>query len=449
MKILVIDDEQRIRRSLQKLLQDEGHTVQLCESAEDGLEVLKNKSMDLVMLDIRLPGMDGLEMLNRIVKMDQPPKIFMMSGHATLTQAVQATKLGAHNFFEKPLNVDHLLLSLRSIAEQLVLEKKVRSLECLVEEELIGEAKPMIQLKNLIAKTAPSEGRVLIFGENGSGKELVARAIHHNSLRKDQSFVSLNCAALPKDLVESELFGHEKGAFTGALQRKPGRFEIADGGTLFLDEIGDMSLDVQAKLLRVLQENEAIRVGGNTPYRFDVRIISATNKHLGDEIQAGSFREDLYFRLNVIPIEVPPLRERKSDIGLLANYFLKKVCEKTGKGMHRFDAGVLDLFKQYEWPGNVRELKNFVERLVIMSSGENISMDEAARMMPDYALQKKPDTTPIDLEKRSLREMMEAYERQILEKGFLQTEGNVSKLAQVLKTDRANLHRKLKSYGIK
>ena len=449
MKILVIDDEQRILQSLQKLLQEEGHDVLLRESAEAGLEIIQKQPVDLVMLDVQLPGMDGLQMLNQIVNLNDPPKVFMMSGHATLTQAVQATQSGAHNFFEKPLNVDHLLLSLRSIAEQLALENKVRSLESLVEDELVGESKSMVQLRDLIAKAAPTDGRVLIFGENGSGKELVARAIHRNSQRKDRPFVSLNCAALPRDLVESELFGHEKGAFTGALQRKPGRFEIADGGTLFLDEIGDMSLDVQAKLLRVLEENETVRVGGNTPYGFNVRIISATNKILGDEIQNGTFREDLYFRLNVIPIEVPPLRERQTDIGLLANYFLKRTCEKMGKGMHGFGDGVLDLFRQYTWPGNVRELKNFIERLVIMSNTENISKEEASRLMPDLTPLAMMDTPTVQLGNLSLREMIESYERKILEKGFSETNGNVSKLAQKLKTDRANLHRKLKSYGIK
>lgn len=295
MRILVVDDEHRIRSSLRGLLRDEGYTVEDCESGERCVERVREEGFDVVLLDVVLNGMDGLETLRRIRQIAPMTKVLMMSGQSDLSTAVRATKLGAHNFFEKPLNPDRVLLELKNIADQMVLEQRVASLENLMgwEEEMVGDSPVMRCLREAITKAAPSDGRVFIFGENGTGKELVARAIHRESSRSRRPFVSLNCAALPRDLVESELFGYEKGAFTGAVRRKPGRFETADGGTLFLDEVGDMALETQAKLLRVLEENEAVRLGGNTPYRFDVRIISATNKNLTREIEEGRFRNDL------------------------------------------------------------------------------------------------------------------------------------------------------------
>jgi two-component system, NtrC family, nitrogen regulation response regulator NtrX len=365
---------------------------------------------------------------------------------------VKAVQTGARQFLEKPVDPDRLLIELRNLESQKALEAKVASLETLVESEneMIGESEVMVRLKQDIAKAGPSEGRVLIFGENGTGKELVARAVHGRSRRKDKPFVSLNCAALPQALVESELFGYEKGAFTGAVSRKSGLFETAQGGTLFLDEIGDMAADTQAKLLRVLQENEAVRVGGTAPYRFDVRVIAATNKNLAQEIAAGRFREDLYYRLNVLPLHVPPLRNRGEDVVLLANVFLERICRKTGKGMMRWDAGAPEKMRRYAWPGNVRELRNFVERLVIMGEGKVITPEEVVRALPavqDPAQSAAPSNAPD--QNLSLRENLERIEKEILQKGFEETRGNVSLLSRRLKIDRANLHRKLKAYGIK
>jgi two-component system nitrogen regulation response regulator NtrX len=451
MRILVVDDEPRIRSSLEGLLRDEGYTVRSCEGGERCVELIHVEGFDVVLLDVVLPGMDGLETLEHIRKSAPMTKVLMMSGKSDLATAVRATKLGAHNFFEKPLNPDRVLLALKNIAEQMVLEKRVVSLESLVdrEEEMIGDSQAMVLLKEAIKRAAPSEGRVFIFGENGTGKELVARDIHRKSTRKDLPFVSLNCAALPQNLVESELFGYEKGAFTGAVRRKPGRFEMADGGSLFLDEIGDMGMDTQAKLLRVLEENEAVRVGGTTPYRFDVRIISATNKNLTEQIERGHFREDLLYRLNVIPLEVPPLRERKEDIHQLAHHFLRRICERTGKGMKQWGKGAVDILPTYSWPGNVRELRNFVERLVIMSEGEIIDGGEVARMLPVSSAFSSEGRIFMEEKDLSLREMVEDFEKEVLTQGYQETGGNVSKLARKLKIDRANLHRKLKSYGIK
>jgi two-component system nitrogen regulation response regulator NtrX len=451
MKILIVDDEPRICDTLSGLVRNAGYQAQTCSSGEQALDQIKDEIFDVVMLDVMLPGKDGLETLEEIRKIAPLSKVLMMSGHSDLSMAVKATKLGASNFFEKPLNPDQILMTLKSIDEQQALEKKVAQLKHLVEQDevMLGEAPLMKELKKTIARTAPSEGRILIFGENGTGKELVARAIHRQSFRTNGPFVSLNCAALPRDLVESELFGYEKGAFTGAIRRKPGRFEQAEGGTLFLDEIGDMGLDTQAKLLRVLEENEALRLGGNKPYQFNVRIISATNKNLDEEISAGRFREDLFYRLNVIPIMVPPLRDRKTDIPLLARYFLQKICEKMGKALKQWGTGTEVLLKTYTWPGNVRELKNLVERIIIMCEGTVIQKADIERILgSESRLQNHNETIP-SLGELSFKKLMEQYEKKILIKGFRDAEGNVSKMARQFKIDRANLHRKLKAHGIK
>ncbi len=451
MRILIVDDEVRIRSSLRGLLKDEGYAVEECESGEGSVERLQGKGFDVVLLDVVLPGMDGLETLEHIRRIAPRTRVLMMSGRSDLSTAVRATKLGASNFFEKPLNPDQVLMELKSIADQMTLEQRVASLENLVdrEEEIIGDSPVLRRLREAIARAAPSEGRVLIFGENGTGKELVARAIHRVSDRRHRPFVSLNCAAIPKDLVESELFGYEKGAFTGAVRRKSGRFEVADGGTLFLDEVGDMGLETQAKLLRVLQENEALRLGGDTPYTFDVRIITATNKNLTEEIKGDRFREDLFYRLNVIPLEIPPLRERREDIPVLSHHFLRKICEKTGKGMKEWGKEALEVLGTYGWPGNVRELRNFVERLVIMSEGRVIEVKEVVEALPVRFPPSLERSVRCEEEGLPLRKMVERFERGVLVQGYREVGGNVSKLARKLKTDRANLHRKLKSYGIK
>jgi two-component system nitrogen regulation response regulator NtrX len=449
-RILIVDDEPRIRSSLKGLLQDEGYRTWECGSGEEALRFLKTSSPDVIMLDVVLPGMDGLEVLKRIRKQESGIHVLMMSGKADLSTAVQATRMGAWDFFEKPLNPDRVLLVLRNIAETVTMENRMRSLESRIggEEEMVGESGVMKELKEAISRAAPSQGRVMIFGENGTGKELVARAIHRRSSRKDGPFVSLNCAALPEHLVESELFGYEKGAFTGALRRKRGRIETADGGTLFLDEVGDMGLDTQAKLLRVLEENEAVRLGGETPYPFDVRIISATNKDLSKEIEQGRFREDLFYRLNVIPFYVPPLRERKEDIPLLAQHFLSLFTQQTGGGRRTWSSGALEAQKAYAWPGNVRELKNFVERVMIMSRESEISGEDVNRYL-SVSGSEPAGRHCSDEKELPLRQRIEQFEREIIQQTFREVEGNISRLARRLGMDRANLYRKLKAYGIK
>jgi two-component system nitrogen regulation response regulator NtrX len=450
-RILIIDDEIRVRTSLRDLLRDEGYDVTACESGEEGIANLQNHPSDMILLDVMLPGMDGIETLKKIREILPDAAVIMMSGQADLSVAVQATKFGAHNFYEKPLNPDQLLLELSHIVRQKTLEERLASLESLVgaSAEIIGDSTAMRKLKTTIAKTAPTDGRVLILGENGSGKELVARAIHRQSGRADRPFISLNCAAIPENLVESELFGHEKGAFTGADKAKPGRFELANGGTLFLDEIGDMNLDTQAKLLRVLQEREAIRLGGTKTYAFDVRIIAATNKHLEEAIAAGRFREDLYYRLNVVPITVPPLRDRLEDIPLLATHFLNTICKQTGNGMKQWGSGCMPVLQAYPWLGNVRELSNFTERMVILSTHQTIDSDEVFSALPLQTMRIPNNQPTVQNSERSFREQIMDFEKHLLLTTFQEVDGNVSEMARRMQIDRANLHRKLKIHGIK
>ncbi|MBN1783310.1 sigma-54-dependent Fis family transcriptional regulator [bacterium] len=450
LRILIVDDEPNIRQSLTRLLEDEGHQVHSAPCGESALERIRTVMVDLTFLDLKLPGMDGLQVLKSLRDLSPETAVIMMSGQSDLDTAVQATKLGAHTFLEKPLNPERVLIETAHIERQLSLEARVDALESIVDDrsEIIGESFVMRRLKETIIRAAPTDGRILILGENGTGKELVARAVHRQSKRKDAPFISLNCAAIPGNLVESELFGHEKGAFTGADRQKPGRFEIADRGTLFLDEIGDMNLETQAKLLRVLQENEAVRLGGNTPYAFDVRVISATNKDLSGAIEKGAFREDLFYRLNVIPIHVPSLRDRRDDIPLLVHHFLKLTSQRTGLGQKQWGEGCMTHLQLYDWPGNVRELMNFTERMAILSRDQIIGADEVRDTLPARTpalLRAVPD--PQD--GVSFREQVENFEKQLLLMAHEQADGNVSRMARLLQIDRANLHRKLKSYGIK
>jgi two-component system nitrogen regulation response regulator NtrX len=448
LQIVIVDDESRIRSTLQALLDDEGYSTLTFGSGEEALDYLKGNSADVLFLDVMLPGIDGLEMIPRVRELLPSLRILMMSGHADVEIAVKAARLGAYNFFEKPLNPDQILLALANISEQIALEQRMASLEDLIEQDsaIIGASPPVKRLQAEIAKAGPSEGRVMIFGENGTGKELVARSIHRLSGRNGP-FISLNCAALPEQLVESELFGYEKGAFTGAVNAKPGRFELADAGTLFLDEVGDMGLETQAKLLRVLEEKEAVRLGGSKSYSFNVRVISATNKDLKSEIEAGRFREDLYYRLNVIPLICPPLRERKDDISLLARHFLNRICSESAHGMKEWGKGAIEQLIAYGWPGNIRELKNFVERLVIMVPSNIIEAEDVLAFLP-VPRSEKPilDQAYSD---RSFREQVEGFERELLNAKYREYSGNVSEMARQLKMDRSNLHRKLKQYGIK
>ncbi len=448
LKILIIDDDINLCASLETFLSKQGHHVKTCHSGEEGLDILHKEIVQVVLLDMMLPGMNGLETLKKIMEYNPSISVLMMSGEADVEMAVEATKIGAYHFYEKPLNPDQILLECRHLSERIYMQKKLKHLEeSLSSGDIIGESQSIIQLKNTIRKTAPTDSRVLILGENGSGKELVAQALHRQSLRAGKPFVSLNCAAIPKDLVESELFGHEKGAFTGAHQSKTGRFEEAEGGTLFLDEIGDMSLDTQAKLLRVLESREAIRVGGTKAYSFNVRVIAATNKIIEDEIRDGRFREDLYYRLNVLTITVPALKDRVSDISLLADAFLTQLCQQSGRGQKAFDASAYAALQKHSWPGNVRELRNFVERLFIMTDSDVIGEKDIQLLMTGKI---HPDGTMFEIdESLSYRDQVQQFESYYLTCIFKELDGNISRMAEKLQIDRANLHRKLKSLGIK
>ena len=367
--ILIVDDESEIRSSLQGVLEDEGYKSILAESAEDCLATLSRKPVDVVLLDIWLPGMDGLEALERIVAMDDPPEVIMISGHGNIETAVRATKLGAFDFLEKPLSIDRTLIVLKNAidAKRLRSENLEYRKQFQARSVIVGDSIPMKALRQQISLMAPTNGRVLIYGESGTGKELVAHAIHAQSLRKDAMFVEVNCAAIPEDLIESELFGHRAGSFPGAISDKEGKFQKADEGTLFLDEVGDMSLKTQSKVLRTLDEGRFIPVGEEEAITADARVIAATNKDLEDEISKGNFREDLFYRLNVIPFYVPPLRERKEDIPLLAKHFLREFSQTYNRRRKDISDDALDALVRYTWPGNVRELRNLMERIVIMN----------------------------------------------------------------------------------
>ncbi|MFH0778758.1 MAG: sigma-54 dependent transcriptional regulator [Candidatus Eisenbacteria bacterium] len=385
--ILIVDDEPEILRTLAGLLEDEGFSVLTEASAEEALCTVKEKHVDLALLDVYLPGMTGLDFLKRL-RPDFPElSVIVMTGQGSYEAAFTAMKLGAYDFFEKPLSPERLIVSINN-ALRAARIKAHRDELLRVERDdftMIGESAPMRKLSEEIGRVAPAEGKVLITGENGSGKELVARAIHEKSPRKDFPFVKLNCAAIPKDLVESELFGFEKGAFTGAMAAKRGTLELADGGTLFLDEVADMSLEAQAKFLRAAEFNEFERVGGTKTIKFDVRIIAASNKNLKEEMRKGTFREDLFHRLNVLPIEVPPLRERSSDIPLLAPHFLRKASLDNAREEKTLSQGALELLSEYSWPGNVRQLKNLMERIVIMSDSATLSREELLALCPDLS----------------------------------------------------------------
>jgi two-component system nitrogen regulation response regulator NtrX len=454
LRILIIDDEPNIGSSLSGFLADMGHQAKICYDGISGLQTAMDEYFDLIFLDVMLPGKNGLQVLEQLKKAKPDQKVIMISGHADLEVAVKATKLGAYNFLEKPLNPDKVLLEVKNIESHQQMLKEVANLKRLVEYDyqMVGNSPAMDRLRSEIEKAAPSEGRILIYGENGTGKELVAREIHQKSHRKNRPFVKVNCAAIPKELIESELFGYEKGAFTGAIKKKIGMFEEAKEGTLLLDEVGDLSLESQAKLLRVLQENEFLRVGGTTPIQFDIRVISATNKDLHQQIAYGNFREDLFFRLNVIPIRVPSLKERKEDISILARHFLSTYCLRNGKRPINISDDALEPMIQYKWQGNVRELKNFMERLVIMTDSDKIGINEVLNILPEsFSRQFAPLQRVDDLnsEGASLRDRLEFFERQLLMREFNKAGGNVSRMAENLKTDRPNLHRKLKKYGIK
>ena len=446
-QILVVDDEERIRQSLNGVLKDEGYDVWEAKDGVQALKQIESDPPDAVLLDIWMPGIDGIETLERIKGQIPNLPVIMISGHANIELAVKATKLGAYDFIEKPLSLEKVLLTVNHALLFSKLEQENRALRQQIQRkyEIVGNSPEILQLKDQIKIVGPTNGWVLITGENGTGKELVAREIHQMSLRADKLFVEVNCAAIPEELIESELFGHEKGSFTGALTKRRGKFDLANEGTIFLDEIADMSLKTQAKILRILQEQKFERVGGTEMIFVDVRVIAATNRDLKEEIQKGRFREDLFYRLNVIPIAVPPLRERKTDIPRLVGHFIAEFCVENNKEIKKISPEAMDLLISYSWPGNVRELKNVVERMVIMTRGPMIE----AKDVPE-PIREQPKAPPefSFFEFNSLKEARRDFEKRFIMKKLTENDENISKTADLIGIERSNLHRKIRSYGI-
>ncbi len=444
--ILIVDDERAIQATLRGVLEDEGYRVTAVGSAQEALSRLSDEAPDLVFLDIWMPGMDGLEALAEIKQRRPETAVVMISGHATIETAVKATKLGAYDFVEKPLSLEKMLLVVARTLEHARLQREHQQLLLRVErgQEIVGTSVVMEELRQQIVIAAPTNGRVLIHGENGAGKELVARAVHARSARAEGPFVEVNCAAIPEELIESELFGHERGAFTGAVARRRGKFELADGGTLFLDEIGDMSLKTQAKVLRVLEEQAFERVGGKETLRVDVRVLAASNQNLQEQIAAGRFREDLFYRLSVIPIEVPPLRKRKEDLPALVEHFIALFSTENGRRPKTISVEALAYFLAYDWPGNVRELRNMVERLVIMAPRVVIGPED----LPPPLRTREGGTVDETQKDKTLKEAREAFERAYILGELRAHEWNMTRTAERLGIERSHLYRKLKSYGI-
>ncbi len=446
-RILIVDDEPGIRQSLCGVLEDEGYHAQATESGEACLEELEREVYDLVLLDVWLPGMDGLEVLSRIQEKPfaERPLVVMVSGHGTIETAVRSTKLGAFDFLEKPLTIPKVSITVKNAIDHRRLQLENERLKDGGGEKyrIIGESVPMKALRQQLGLMAGTNGRVLIYGESGTGKELAAHAIHAMSLRAAEPFVEVNCAAIPEELIESELFGHRKGSFTGASSDKVGKFQKADGGSLFLDEVGDMSLKTQAKVLRALEEQRFEPVGACEFVQVDVRVIAATNKHLEEEIERGNFREDLFYRLNVIPFYVPPLRERREDIPLLAGYFLNEFTTAYGRKPKELTVDAIGMLQEYYWPGNVRELKNLMERIVIMNPQVRIDV----RHIPLNLNRRAPaDRSPSSF--ASLQEVRESAEREYILRKLDETHGNVSRAAELLGLERSHLYRKMKALGI-
>ena len=441
--ILIVDDEPAIQSALRGVFEDEGYRVTAVGSGTEAIGVIGDETPDIVFLDIWMPGLDGLETLAEIKRVRPETPVVMISGHATIETAVKATRLGAYDFIEKPLSLDKTLVTVTRALEHARLESENASLRERLDErsQIIGESAVMRALRDQIAMAAPTNGRVLIYGENGSGKELVARAVHALSARRDHTFVEVNCAAIPEELIESELFGHEKGAFTGAHSRRRGRFELADGGTIFLDEIGDMSLKTQAKALRALEEQSFERVGGKDTIKVDVRVIAASNRDLQSLIRHGRFRDDLFYRLNVIPIEVPPLRARTEDIPLLIDHFIRVFSVDNGKRAKTLSGEALAYFLAYEWPGNVRELRNMVERLVIMAPRDLIEAEDVPAPL-------RPKEVVGETRERTLREARDNFERAYILAELRANEWNMTRTAERLGIERSHLYRKIKAYSI-
>ncbi len=473
-KILVLDDERNIRRTLRMVLEGEGATVLDAESAEAALDTLREHEacgapVEVLVADVKLPGMSGLQLLERLreIGAGRPPlPVILISGHATVSEAVKATRLGAFDFFEKPLERDRVVIGVRNALRQYEADAELRSLRARIRGEIIGESKPMRALLKKVTKVGKTKARVLIQGESGTGKELVARAVHEASDRAGKAFVKVNCAAIPSELIESELFGHERGAFTGATGLKRGLFEVANAGTIFLDEIGDMDLSAQAKVLRVLQSGELMRVGGERPIKVDVRVLAATHRNLKELVAAGEFREDLYFRLNVVPLTVPPLRARGDDVGLLCRHYVDIACRENGMSTKPLSPEAMAVLTRYAWPGNVRELRNVMERMAILSDSqigvEDVPEDvlSASGCATDADQQDVPASTselvallgPLGQdgipEGMSLKSFREAVERAFIRQRLNDYGWNVSRTAEALGVERTHLHKKMKVLGI-
>lgn len=447
-RILIVDDEQGVRAALGQLLEYEGYDVKSVTNAADGIAEYSRWRPQLTFLDVKMAGMDGIEALRRIRALDPTATVVMISGHATIQTAVEATQLGAYDILEKPLDTDRILVLLRNTLQHLSLQEENAQLRASIESryEIVGRSFAIRTLMGQIEKVAPTPARVLITGENGTGKELVARAIHRLSPRVQKPFVEVNCAAIPSELIESELFGHMKGSFTGAVQDRAGKFEQADKGTLFLDEVGDMSPSAQAKVLRVLQDGEVTRIGGAKRIQVDVRILAATNKELQEEIAAGRFREDLFYRLNVVPLHVPPLRERREDIPLLAQHFVDQLARRDGAPPRALDPGAVEALAQMEWPGNVRELRNTIERLLILAPGQRITAADVGRLGGTRPSDGASLGSLLDIE--TFEAFKDAAERAYLLHKLRAFEWNVSETARALDMPRSNLYKKIERYRL-
>jgi len=441
--ILIVDDERGIRETLSAVLRDEGFTADAVASGEECLKAVGRRAYGCVLLDVWLPGINGLETLRQMRDSSCDAAVVIISGHGNVETAVRATKLGAFDFIEKPLSIEKTVLTVRNALRQRQLERanEEMSAELKAEYEMVGESVGMRALRKQIAVVAPTDGRVLISGESGAGKELVARAIHAQSRRAAAPFIEVNSAAIPEELIESELFGHVKGSFTGATAAKKGKFEIADGATLFLDEVSDMSANVQAKVLRVLEEQRFEPVGSNTPISVDVRVIAATNKHLDEEIEKGTFRSDLFFRLNVIPFEVPPLRDRPEDVPLLIDHFNHRFANAYGKKAKRFDPKAIEAMQRYSWPGNVRELRNTVERVMILHQKGGVGVKD----LPAFGDEEPPASS---YRFPSFKEASDAYHREFIQRKLDEAGGNVSRAAELMGIDRSHLYRRMRALGL-
>ncbi len=446
-RLLIVDDDPGVRKSLKTLFEYEELNARLASSGGEALSVYPEFRPHVVVLDVKMAGMDGLDTLARIKELDPGSVVVMMSGHASIATALEATRRGAFDFLEKPLDTDRVLVTVRNAITQAALAGENRRLrtESEARNHMVGDAPALKEVRDVIARVGPTAARVLITGENGTGKELVARAIHDASPRNARPFVEVNCAAIPSELIESELFGHVKGSFTGAVSDRPGKFEQADEGTLFLDEVGDMSLAAQAKVLRVLQEGMVTRVGGTKTVQVDVRVIAATNKHVEEEIRQGRFREDLFYRLNVVPVRLPPLRERREDVKALVQHFIRQLSGGAGTAGKTFEAAAIERLEQRKWPGNVRELRNAIERLLILSTGRTITANDVGRLLGgDIAAQ-----APMPATVGTLADFLLEAEKSFLTAKLAETNWNISDTAKAIKMPRSALYKRIETYGLK